>query len=201
MYRTGPTQLVQPGASWRIVAPGAKPPQSHEPLSCRCTHLPGVTAPPGASWSAWSAGDTAGDNEAVHSLSTGRAVERPGALEPRSAAHPPAAVWQNYAMIHTLSGRGSLQRLFLINPCLLRGVCIRKNVRIHLFQRSLGGKFPFYRHLSRKKVRLNRCCTKPLRGSFFPIPSPSFLGFHSMVPLPDGVSAALLASLMVRSNS
>ena len=33
-------------------------------------------------------------------------------------------------------------------------------------QGGFVGKFTFYRHLSRKKVRLNGCCTKPLRGSF-----------------------------------
>jgi hypothetical protein len=48
----------------------------------------------------------------------------------------------------------------------LRGGFIRKNFRINPLQRGLVGKFAFYRHLSRKKVRLNRCCTKPLRGSF-----------------------------------
>jgi hypothetical protein len=37
------------------------------------------------------------------------------------------------------------------------GGFIRKNFRINPLQRGLGGKFAFYRHLSRKKVRLNRC--------------------------------------------
>jgi hypothetical protein len=42
-------------------------------------------------------------------------------------------------------------------PCVLRGGFIRKNFRINPLQRSLVGKITFYRHLSRKKVRLNRC--------------------------------------------
>ena len=42
-------------------------------------------------------------------------------------------------------------------PCGLMGGFIRKNFRINPLQGSLVGKFAFYRHLSRKKVRLNRC--------------------------------------------
>jgi len=41
--------------------------------------------------------------------------------------------------------------------CVLRGGFIRKNFRINPLQRGLEGNFAFYRHLSRKKVRLNRC--------------------------------------------
>jgi hypothetical protein len=41
--------------------------------------------------------------------------------------------------------------------CVLRGGFIRKNFRINPLQGGLVGKFAFYRHLSRKKVRLNRC--------------------------------------------
>ena len=42
-------------------------------------------------------------------------------------------------------------------PCVLRGGFIRKNFRINPLQGGFVGKFAFYRHLSRKKVRLNRC--------------------------------------------
>src|SRR6266478_793749 len=42
-------------------------------------------------------------------------------------------------------------------PCVLRRGFIRKNFRINPLQRGLVGKFAFYRHLSRKKVRLNHC--------------------------------------------
>src|SRR5437870_4521870 len=42
-------------------------------------------------------------------------------------------------------------------PCVLRGGFIRENFRINRLQGSLGGKITFYRHLSRKKVCLNRC--------------------------------------------
>src|SRR2546427_606555 len=44
-------------------------------------------------------------------------------------------------------------------PCVLRGGFIRKNFRINPLQRGFVGKCAFYRHLSRKKVRLNRCWT------------------------------------------
>jgi hypothetical protein len=39
----------------------------------------------------------------------------------------------------------------------LRAGFIRKNFRINPLQRGFVGKCAFYRHLSRKKVRLNRC--------------------------------------------
>jgi hypothetical protein len=40
--------------------------------------------------------------------------------------------------------------------CVLRGG-IRKNFRINPLQRGFVEKFSIYRHLSREKVRLNRC--------------------------------------------
>src|SRR2546427_11245339 len=69
-----------------------------------------------------------------------------------------AYVWLDYAMIRSLSRRCRFRYLGLIKPL---GPCrktfIRKNFRINPLQRGLVGKFAFYRHLSRKKVRLNGC--------------------------------------------
>src|SRR3954465_8185593 len=49
-------------------------------------------------------------------------------------------------------------------PCVLRRGFIRKNFRINPLQRGLVGKFAFYRHLSRKKVRLNHCGSSTANG-------------------------------------
>src|SRR5439155_11439990 len=76
-----------------------------------------------------------------------------------------AYVWLDYAMIRSLSRRCRFRYLCLIKPL---GPCrttfIRKNFRINPLQRGLVGKFAFYRHLSRTKVRLNRCSAAPYQG-------------------------------------
>jgi hypothetical protein len=41
------------------------------------------------------------------------------------------------------------------------GSFVRKNFRLTPLQRGLGGKVAFYRHVSRKKVCLNRCSAAP----------------------------------------
>jgi hypothetical protein len=58
-----------------------------------------------------------------------------------------------------------------------------------------------HKDLSRKKFRLNRCCSKPRRGSFSPIPPPRFRALLCVVPLPTAVRASLVASLKVLGTS